>query len=128
MLLGRAAVVGEGRQLIRAPQAVVGPVGPQGHGAYSNIGTTGLAIAAASRRKQQAWEFVKFAAGPEGQALIGASGLFVPVLNSALRSEGFVRAHSRIRHLDVLTDGPAHSGYLPVTPVWQKVDALMDRV
>ena len=26
------AVVGEGRQLIRAPQAVVGPVGPQGHG------------------------------------------------------------------------------------------------
>jgi multiple sugar transport system substrate-binding protein len=27
----------------------------------------------------------------------------------------------------VLTDGPAHSDYLPVTPAWQKVDALMDR-
>jgi multiple sugar transport system substrate-binding protein len=103
------------------------PVGPKGHGAYSNIGTTGLAIAATSPRKQQAWEFVKFATGPEGQALIGASGLFVPVLNSAIRFPGFIGAHNRIGHLDVLTGGPAHSGYLPVTPAWQKVDALMDR-
>ena len=103
------------------------PVGPKGHGAYSNIGTTGLAIAAASPRKQQAWEFIKFATGPQGQALIGASGLFVPVLNSAIRSPGFISAHNRIGHVDVLTGGPAHSGYLPVTPAWQRIDALMDR-
>jgi multiple sugar transport system substrate-binding protein len=103
------------------------PVGPKGHGARSNIGTTGLAIAASSPRKQQAWEFVKFATGPQGQALIGASGLFVPVLTSAIHSTGFTHAHNRIRHLSVLTDGPAHSGYLPVTPAWQKIDALMDR-
>ena len=57
------------------------PVGPKGRGAQSNIGTTGLAIAASSSRKQQAWEFVKFATGPVGQALIGESGLFVPVLD-----------------------------------------------
>ena len=62
------------------------PVGPKGHGARSNIGTTGLAIAASSPRKQQAWEFVKFATGPVGQALIGESGLFVPVLTSAIHS------------------------------------------
>ena len=59
------------------------PSDPRGHGAGSNIGATGLAIAASSRRKEQAWEFVKFAAGPVGQALIGESGLFVPVLESA---------------------------------------------
>jgi multiple sugar transport system substrate-binding protein len=103
------------------------PVGPKGHGARSNIGTTGLAIAASSLRKEQAWEFVKFATGPEGQALIGASGLFVPALTSAIHSTGFTHAHNRIRHLSVLTDGPAHSSYLPVTPAWQKIDALMDR-
>lgn len=103
------------------------PVGPKGRGAQSNIGTTGLAIAASSPRKQQAWEFVKFAAGPVGQALIGESGLFVPVLTSAIRSPGFANAHTGIRNLAVLTDGPAHSGYLPVTPAWQKIDALMDR-
>ena len=103
------------------------PAGPKGGGAGSNIGTTGLAVAASSSRKPQAWEFVKFAAGPVGQTLIGESGLFVPALTSATRSAGFARAHGAIRNLAVLTDGPAHSGYLPVTPAWQKIDALMDR-
>jgi multiple sugar transport system substrate-binding protein len=103
------------------------PSGPSGQGGMSNIGTTGLAIAASSTRKQQAWEFVKFAAGPVGQALIGKSGLFVPVLRSALVSQGFAKAHAGIDHLAVLTDGPAHSGALPVTPAWEKIDALMDR-
>jgi multiple sugar transport system substrate-binding protein len=103
------------------------PAGPKGHGARSNIGTTGLAIAESSTRKQQAWEFVKFATGPSGQAMIGESGLFVPVLTSAIQSAGFTRAHDRIHNLAVLTAGPAHSGYLPVTPAWQKIDALMDR-
>jgi multiple sugar transport system substrate-binding protein len=103
------------------------PAGPNGHGAKSNIGTTGLAIAASSTRKQQAWEFVKFATGPIGQTLVGESGLFVPVLTSAIHSPGFAFAHNRIRNLAVLTDGPGHSGYLPVTPAWQKIDSLMDR-
>jgi multiple sugar transport system substrate-binding protein len=103
------------------------PSGPRGHGAGSNVGATGLAIAASSRHKEQAWEFVKFAAGPVGQALIGGSGLFVPVLESALTSSGFANAHSRIRNLAVLTGGPAHSGYLPITPAWPKITALMDR-
>jgi multiple sugar transport system substrate-binding protein len=103
------------------------PLGPHGNLARSNIGTTGLAIAATSRRKNQAWEFVKFATGPIGQALIGESGLFVPVLTSAIDSAGFAKAHSNIRNLEVLTGGPANSGYLPVTPTWEKIDALMDR-
>jgi multiple sugar transport system substrate-binding protein len=32
-----------------------------------------------------------------------------------------------VRDLAVLTGGPAHSGYLPITPSWEKIDALMDR-
>lgn len=103
------------------------PVGPHGDRARSNIGTTGLAIAATSSRKEQAWEFVKFASGPIGQGLIGESGLFVPVLTSAVGTPGFAKAHSGIRNLDVLTAGAANSGYLPVTPAWERIDALMDR-
>jgi len=86
-----------------------------------------LAIAATSSRKEQAWEFVKFAAGPIGQGLIGESGLFVPVLTPAVGSPGFAKAHSNIRNLDVLIGGPANSGYLPVTAAWERIDALMDR-
>ncbi len=103
------------------------PAGPKEHSGRSEIGTTGLAIAASSRRKEQAWEFVKFAAGPVGQTIIGESGLFVPALTSALNTPGFTQAHSRIRNLSVLTEGPSHSGYLPVTPAWQEIDALMAR-
>jgi multiple sugar transport system substrate-binding protein len=103
------------------------PSGPKAHVSRSDIGTTGLAIAASSPRKEQAWEFVKFATGPVGQALIAETGLFVPVLTSVIDSPAFAHAHSRIRNLAVLTGGPAHSGYLPVTPAWEKIDALMDR-
>jgi len=105
------------------------PVGPwrQGQPAHSNIGSTGLAISASSRRKEEAWEFVKFATGPVGQALIGESSLFVPVLRPALNSTGFAKAHQNIGNLAVLTQGPAFSEALPVTPAWEKVVALMDR-
>ena len=105
----------------------VGPALPAGRTACSNIGTTGLSISASSRRKEQAWEFVKFATGPVGQAIIAESCLFVPVLRSVLNSEGFAKAHSRIRNLSVLTDGPSYSEGLPVTPAWEKIVALMDR-
>jgi multiple sugar transport system substrate-binding protein len=103
------------------------PTGPKGHAAHSNIGTTGLAIAASSPRKKQAWEFLKFAAGPVGQAVIAESGLFVPVLTSVIHSAGFAQAHTRIGNLAVLTGGPAHAEGLPVTPAWPKVAALLDR-
>lgn len=105
------------------------PIGPgrKDRSACSDIGATGLAISATSRRKEQAWEFVKFAAGPVGQALIGESCLFVPVLGSALNSHGFAKAHDRVGNLAVLTEGPAYSDGLPITPAWEKIVALMDR-
>jgi multiple sugar transport system substrate-binding protein len=105
----------------------VGPSLPKGQTSRSDVGATGLAISASSRRKEQAWEFVKFATGPVGQALVGESCLFVPVLRSALNSDGFARAHRRLGNLAVLTQGPAYSEGLPVTPAWEKVVALMDR-
>jgi multiple sugar transport system substrate-binding protein len=70
---------------------------------------------------------VKFATGPVGQALIGESRLFVPVLRSAIDSTGFAQAHSRIGNIAVLTGGPAHSEGLPISPAWEKVNALIDR-
>jgi multiple sugar transport system substrate-binding protein len=103
------------------------PVGPKGHGARSDVGTTGLAIAADSPRKQQAWEFVKFVTGPIGQAVIAESGLFVPALKSAINSAGFAKAHTRVHNLEVLTGGPVRSMHLPVTPAWERLDALMER-
>ena len=132
---GRAAMAQGGhwryQTVDRAPgldfDVTVLPTGPKGHAAKSNIGTTGLAISASSSRKEQAWEFVKFATGPVGQQVIAETGLFVPVLRSAIESAGFAEAHRRIGNLAVLTGGPAHSEGMPVTPDWPKVTSLMDR-
>ncbi len=105
----------------------IGPALPKGQPARSDIGATGLAISASSQRKEQAWEFVKFATGPVGQALIGESCLFVPVLRSALNSDGFAKAHRSVGNLGVLTEGPGYSEGLPITPAWEKINALIDR-
>lgn len=103
------------------------PRGPRARRARSDVGTTGLAIAADSPRKQQAWEFVKFATGPVGQAVIARSGLFVPVLKSAVHSAAFAESHSRIRNIEVLTGGPDNSDPLPVTPAWGRIGAALRR-
>ncbi|SON61902.1 Cyclodextrin-binding protein [Mycobacterium simulans] len=103
------------------------PIGPHGKAACSDIGVTGLAISSTSQRKEQAWEFVKFATGPVGQQMIGESRLFVPVLQSAITSDGFADVHRRLDNLAVLTEGPAVSQGMPITPAWEKISALMER-
>ncbi|WP_280264040.1 ABC transporter substrate-binding protein [Nocardia wallacei] len=104
------------------------PVGPHGGpGAITDVGCTGLGIAAASPRREQAWEFVKFATGPVGQEIIAESGLFVPVLHSALHSPGFAAAHRDIRNLRVFMDGPEVSRQFAITPAWSKVESLLSR-
>ncbi|KZM71367.1 ABC transporter substrate-binding protein [Nocardia terpenica] len=104
------------------------PIGPHGGpAAVTDVGCTGLAIAAASPRRERAWEFVKFATGPIGQAIIAESGLFVPVLRSAMTSPGFAAAHRDIHNLTVFTEGPDHSRQLAITPAWGKVDSLLSR-
>ncbi|WP_204079187.1 ABC transporter substrate-binding protein [Mycobacterium riyadhense] len=103
------------------------PIGPHGQAACSDIGVTGLAISSTSQRKEQAWEFVKFATGPVGQQMIGESRLFVPVLQSAITSDGFADVHRRLDNLAVLTEGPAVSQGMPITPAWEKISALMER-
>ncbi|WP_280336681.1 ABC transporter substrate-binding protein [Nocardia wallacei] len=104
------------------------PVGPHGGpGAVTDVGCTGLGIAAASPRREPAWEFVKFATGPEGQAIIAESGLFVPVLGSAMHSPQFAAAHRPIANLEVFTEGPDHSRQFAITPAWGKVESLLSR-
>ncbi|GAA5042524.1 ABC transporter substrate-binding protein [Nocardia callitridis] len=104
------------------------PVGPHGGpGAVTDVGSTGLSIAADSPRIEQAWEFVKFATGPVGQEIIAASGLFVPVLKSAMNSPGFAEAHPDVENMSVFTEGPDHSRPLAITPSWGKIKALAER-
>ena len=103
------------------------PVGPGGTTAKTDLGSTGLAISATTEYPQQAWEFLKFSTGPEGQKLIAESGLFVPALRSVGQSEAFLGSHAKIQNTQVFIDAMEHSVPLPITPVWAEVSDIWAR-
>lgn len=103
------------------------PVGPNGGTPKSDIGTTGLAVAASSKNRDAAWEFVKFSCGPEGQKVIADSGLFIPVLKSLANSEDFKKAHPNIENFDVFLGGLSNAHWLPISAAWGKIQPLWNR-
>lgn len=132
---GRAAMVLVGHWMYPAFSGVdeldfdvaVLPVGPQGTTPKTDLGSTGLAISATSEQQDQAWEFVKFSTGVEGQTIIAQSGLFVPVLKSVGQSEAYLNAHPKIQNATVFTDALAHSIPLPISTAWGEISAIWDR-
>jgi multiple sugar transport system substrate-binding protein len=101
------------------------PMGPNATAGKSDIGATGLAIAAASKNPDAAWEFVKFSCSSEGQEIIAKTGLFVPVLKSVVNSEAFTSVHERIENTSVFSGALDHAGYLPISPAWGKIEPLI---
>lgn len=97
------------------------PVGPGGTTAKSDIGTVGLGISAQSKHPEQAWAFLAFACGPEGQRITAESGLAIPVLASVGKSDAFLSAHQRIQNPQVYIDAMANSVSLPITPKWNEI-------
>jgi multiple sugar transport system substrate-binding protein len=103
------------------------PVGPSGTTPKTDLGSTGLAISATTKYREQAWEFVKFATGPEGQKIVAESGLFVPVLKSVGKSDSFLKAHTKIQNAQVFIDAMENSVPLPITTVWNQVSDVWAR-
>lgn len=134
-MAGRAAMALVGHWMYPAFSGVDGlefdigvfPVGPQGTTPKSDLGSTGLSMSSATKYPDQAWEFIKFSTGPEGQALIAESGLFVPVLKSVAASDAFVNAHDKIKNVNVYTDAMANSVELPISPKWNEIMVTWER-
>lgn len=134
-MAGRAAMALTGHWMYPAFSGVDGldfevgvlPVGPQGATPKSDLGSTGLSISSSTEFPEQAWEFVKFSTGPEGQALIAESGLFVPVLKSVAASDAYTNAHSQIENPQVYTEAMANSVSLPISPKWNEIMTTWDR-
>ncbi|HMA37812.1 MAG TPA: sugar ABC transporter substrate-binding protein [Chloroflexia bacterium] len=83
-------------------------------------------IAAASKNKAAAWDFIQFAAGPAGQTLLARAGRVVPTLPSVATSPAFLDptqapANSKM-YLDIL---PAIRR-LPASAAWPAVDAAVN--
>jgi multiple sugar transport system permease protein len=66
------------------------PAGPSGKGTI--VAPQAHGVSAQSRHPREAYELVKFVSGPDGQMLLGQSGLFVPCRRSVAFSDEFLKA------------------------------------
>jgi multiple sugar transport system substrate-binding protein len=73
-------------------------------------------------RSAAAWDFVKFAAGPEGQRILARGGRVVPSLRSVAASPDFLAPGKAPRHAQVFVDAAEHLKRLPNTENWPRIE------
>jgi multiple sugar transport system substrate-binding protein len=64
------------------------PAGPKGR--VTSVNSAGFVIAKATPHPKEAWAFVKFAVGPDGQAALARLGLAVPILQPVAESPAYL--------------------------------------
>jgi multiple sugar transport system substrate-binding protein len=79
-------------------------------------------IAAASDRKDDAWRFVEFALGQEGQRITARTGRTVPSLIEISRSEAFLDPSKPPQRSQVFLDGIASIRKVPVISTWPEIE------
>jgi multiple sugar transport system substrate-binding protein len=97
------------------------PIGPGGgNHSRTNLGGTGISISAKTKHPEQAWRFVKYWAGLQGQNTISQQGLWVPALKNIGQSAGYARSNGAMAHAKVFTnvlkEGYVHP--LPISRAW----------
>jgi multiple sugar transport system substrate-binding protein len=101
------------------------PIGPGGTTSKTDLGGTGMAITAMTKHPDEAWRFLRFECGPEGQKIIARSGLFAPTLRSVANSEDFLGTHTALEHAEVFNTAMDNAVMFPIGPAW---DAMADRL
>lgn len=86
----------------------------------------GLCLTAASTNKAAAWQWIEFAASPEGQVLLSESGAIVPALSAVANSPAFLDPALRPAHSQVFIDALAHALALPKLENWSDIQAIVD--
>jgi multiple sugar transport system substrate-binding protein len=101
------------------------PVGPSGTTSKTDLGGTGMAITEMTEHPDEAWAFLRFECGPEGQSIIARSGLFAPTLQSVANSDDFLSSHEAIANAAVFNTAMDNAVSFPIGPAW---DAMADRL
>lgn len=101
------------------------PVGPGGTTSKTDLGGTGMSIVNMTKHPDEAWRFLRFECGPEGQKIIAESGLFAPTLKSVANSPSFLETHQAIENATVFNTAMDNAVSFPIGPAW---DAMADRL
>ena len=94
------------------------PRGPAGRG--TRVTWDALVIAADSRRKDEAWTFIRFCAGREAQEIVARTQRSVPALVAV--KDLFVEARpNRQVHVERFIEAMAYARMQPITDQWEKM-------
>jgi multiple sugar transport system permease protein len=66
--------------------------------------TNSCGVYALSAHPEEAWQFVRFMASPEGQEIIARENIGIPVLRSVARSDAFLKNTPGVENMDVFLD------------------------
>jgi multiple sugar transport system substrate-binding protein len=101
------------------------PIGSGGTTSKTDLGGTGMSMVNMTKHSDEAWKFLKFECGPEGQKIIAESGLFAPTLKSVANSDAFLASHKAIQNAAVFNTAMDNAVSFPIGPAW---DAMADRL
>jgi multiple sugar transport system substrate-binding protein len=82
----------------------------------------GYCLTAASDRKDEAWRFLEFALGPDGQRIAASTGRTVPSAIAVAQSDAFLDPAMPPAGSRVFLDGIDHLRRVPNAPTWPEVE------
>jgi multiple sugar transport system substrate-binding protein len=83
-------------------------------------------MTAAGERKDQAWEFLEFALGTQGQAIATATGRTVPSLRSVAESDAFLDPELPPAHSQVFLDNIPSIQAVPHIATWPEIEDIVN--
>jgi multiple sugar transport system substrate-binding protein len=98
------------------------PAGPEGVRANS-LGGAGYVMSSNTEHPEEAWEFLKFLAGPEGQSIFASTGVAVPAsFRDPAVAQAFLNACPENIDCQVFLDETANGIPAPVFPGWREIE------
>ncbi len=82
---------------------------------------SGLCVSATTAHVDAAADFLAFATGPEGEAILAETGEVVPAHLPTLNSDAFVQPGQQPESVSVFGNAVAHAGVAPYVPNWPEV-------
>lgn len=83
-------------------------------------------MTASSERKDQAWEFLEFALGTEGQRIATATGRTVPSLRSVAESDAFLDPNAAPESSQVFLDNIPFIQAVPPIETWPEIEDVVN--
>lgn len=126
-LAGRIAMLIESRKVVPSFRTIesfewdVAPLPPIGDPA-NVLHSDAYCLTSASDHKEEAFRFVEFALGPEGQRILSEAGRIVPVRPDIAESEAFLDPQEAPASSQVFLDQLATTRALPRIAAWPEIE------